>query len=162
LSADNPLFRELQAVHGMIRADLARVTLLAEDAAGGAAPEELRRRVAELKSSTILWQLRSGCLRHCIFVHSHHGLEDRAVFPAIRRVDPELNPVVDRLEREHREVAELLDDVERSLELIDGHPDARERLVAALAALAALLLDHLAFEEESLEPALAKMRSWVG
>ena len=72
----NPLFAELQAVHAMIRADLARVQLLADATAAGAASEEIRERLGELKSSTILWQLRYGCLRHCRFVHSHHGLED--------------------------------------------------------------------------------------
>ena len=161
----NPLFEELLAVHGMIRRDLARVSLLAEDAAGGAAPAELQARVAELKSSTILWQLRYGCLRHCRFVHSHHSLEDRAVFPAIRRVDPELESVLDRLQREHRGVSSLLHRVETATAELDHESDStagRARLIAALDALGALLLDHLEFEERSLEPALARMRSWAG
>ncbi len=157
----NPLFEELLAIHRLIRADLAKVELLAEDCAGGAAPEELRERIARLKSSSLLWQLKLGCLRHCRFVHGHHGLEDRAVFPSVRRVAPELGPAIDRLERDHREVAVLLVAVEAAaLELErDG---GRERLIAALSALAATLLDHLAREERDLEPALARMATWTG
>ena len=55
--ATNPLHRELLGVHEMIRADLARVMTLADDAAGGAVPEEIQERLGELKSSSILWQL---------------------------------------------------------------------------------------------------------
>ena len=127
--SDNPLFDELRGVHEMIRRDLAHVTLLAEDAAGGAAPEEIRERVAALKSSSILWQLKLGCLRHCRFVEAHHGLEDRAIFPVIRRVDPELDPVVDKLESDHRAVAEHVHELEAAAAALDGteEPDGRGR-----------------------------------
>jgi hypothetical protein len=160
-AAGNPLFQELLTIHGMIRADLAKVELLAEDCAGGAAPEELRARIAELKSSSLLWQLKLGCLRHCRFVHGHHGLEDRAVFPSVRRVAPELGPAIDRLERDHREVADLLVEVEGAALDLEA-PEGRERLVTGLSALSAVLLDHLAREERDLEPALARMHSWLG
>ena len=163
--SDNPLFDELRAVHAMIRRDLAHVTLLAEDAAGGAAPEEIRERVGALKSSSILWQLRLGCLRHCRFVEAHHGLEDRAIFPVIRRVDPGLEPVVDKLESDHRAVAELVHELEAAAADLEGADDpdaARERVVAALTGLGALLLEHLDYEERSLEGVLGRMESWYG
>jgi hemerythrin HHE cation binding domain-containing protein len=160
-SAGNPLFEELLHIHGLIRADLAKVELLAEDCAGGAAPAELQARIADLKSSSLLWQLKLGCLRHCRFVHGHHGLEDRAVFPSVRRVAPELGPAIDRLERDHREVANLLAAVERAALEVDV-AGGRGRLVAALTELSALLLDHLDREERDLEPALARMHSWLG
>jgi hypothetical protein len=161
VSDANPLFQELLHIHGLIRADLAKVELLAEDCAGGAAPEELRKRIAELKSSSLLWQLKLGCLRHCRFVHGHHGLEDRAVFPSVRRVAPELGPAIDRLEADHRDVARLLHEVEAAaFEVeVDG---GRERLIEGLTTLSRTLLDHLAREERDLEPALAKMGSWLG
>jgi hypothetical protein len=157
----NPLFEELLHIHGMLRADLAKVELLAEDCAGGAAPDDLRERIAGLKSSSLLWQLKLGCLRHCRFVHGHHGLEDRAVFPAVRRVAPELGPAIDRLERDHREVATILAEVETAALVVDSE-GGRERLVAGLSSLSAVLLDHLAREERDLEPALARMHSWLG
>jgi hypothetical protein len=161
VATENPLFQELLHIHGLIRADLAKVELLAEDCAGGAAPEELRERIAQLKSSSLLWQLKLGCLRHCRFVHGHHGLEDRAVFPSVRRVAPELTPAIDRLERDHRDVAALLVEVEGAaleVEIAGG----RERLIDALGRLQITLLDHLAREERDLEPALARMGSWLG
>lgn len=162
---DNPLFAELVAIHSLIRGDLAKVTLLAEDAAGGDDGGEIAQRIAELKASTMLWQLKLGCLQHCRFVHGHHNLEDAAIFPTLRRVDPELSSVVDRLEREHREVAMLLGGVERTaIELGSGPAGtaARRRLVVALERLGELLLDHLDFEEQSLESALARMPTWRG
>jgi len=163
MAGDNPLFDELQAVHSMIRADLARVSLLADASAGGAASEEIRERLGELKSSTILWQLKYGCLRHCRFVHSHHGLEDRAIFPTLRAREPNLDPAIDRLEADHRMVSELLHVVEAAtgdLDREDGSDAARERLVALLNELGDVLLEHLDFEEESLEGALGRMRTW--
>jgi Hemerythrin HHE cation binding domain len=163
--SDNPLFDELRGVHELIRRDLAHVTLLAEDAAGGAAPEEVRRRVGELKSSTILWQLRYGCIRHSRFVEAHHGLEDRAVFPVVRRTDPQLGPVVDKLMADHRAVAERVTELEAAANALDGADDleaARERVVWALTGLGTLLLEHLDYEERSLEPVLGRMQTWTG
>lgn len=160
----NPLFAELLVIHSMIRRDLEVVEVLAKDAAGIAPAAELRERLGELKESTMLWQLRFGCLNWCRFVHGHHGLEDRAIFSAIRRTDPALEPVVDRLESEHRGVAALLHEVEAAAEGLDDSGDEAGRmpLVAALGRLREVLLAHLAFEEESLEPALARMSSWAG
>ncbi len=165
MTGDNPLFDELQAVHAMIRADLARVTLLADATAGGAASDEIRARLGELKSSTILWQLKYGCLRHCRFVHSHHGLEDRAIFPTLRAREPELEAVIDRLEADHRSVSDLLHAVEAAtadLDREDGSITARERLVESLNALGDVLLEHLDYEERSLEAPLGRMRTWAG
>ena len=163
--ADNPLFSELLAIHALIRQDLAKVTLLAEDASADADGGEIARRIEALRASSLLWQLKLGCLTHCRFVHGHHSLEDRAIFPTLRRVEPEISPAIDRLEAEHREVSALLAAVEReAVELGQDNDDhaARVRLVAALEHLGELLLDHLEFEENSLEFALARMRSWAG
>jgi iron-sulfur cluster repair protein YtfE (RIC family) len=165
MAGDNPLFEELQAVHAMIRADLARVSLLADASAGGVASEEIRERLDELKSSTILWQLKYGCMRHCRFVHSHHSLEDRAIFPTMRAREPDLGDVIDRLEADHRSVSDSLRSVEASvadLDSGDASISARERLVAALNDLGELLLEHLDFEERSLERPLGRMRTWAG
>ena len=163
--ANNPLFSELLAIHALIRQDLAKVTLLAEDASAGADGGEIARRIEALRASSLLWQLKLGCLAHCRFVHGHHSLEDRAIFPTLRRVDPEISPAIDRLEAEHREISLLLAAVEREAIELGQHNDdhaARVRLVAALEHLGELLLDHLEFEEKSLEGALGRMRSWTG
>jgi hypothetical protein len=160
----NPLFAELLFIHSLIRRDLDTVELLARDAAGLATPDEVRERLGELKASTMLWQLRYGCLNYCRFVHGHHGLEDAAVFPAVGRVNPELNPVLERLQAEHRQVAEILHEVEAVAEALGEEEDqaARRRLVDALERLREVLLAHLDFEEVSLESTLARMRTWTG
>ena len=161
-AADNPLFAELLWVHSMIRRDLATVTELARDAAADAPPAELRERIADLKAGSILWQLKYGCLRHCRFVHAHHRLEDVALFPRLRRVEPAIEPVVDRLTDEHRQVSRLLDEVEAAAEALGGDDDGRAVLISALERLGEVLLAHLSFEEQSLEPVLALIGDWSG
>ena len=160
----NPLFEELLWVHSMIRRDLETVSRLAAEVSDGLPAPELSAQVAELKTNGPLWRLKVNCLHYCRFVHHHHRLEDVAIFPTLRRVDPELNPVVDKLEADHLAVAERLAEVERSAEALTEaeSTDARREVSAALDRLATELLEHLRFEEEKLEPALARMQGWTG
>jgi iron-sulfur cluster repair protein YtfE (RIC family) len=161
---DNPLFNELLWVHSMVRRDLAVVSRLAGAAAEGVDPVEIRAELAALKTNGPLWQLKVNCLHYCRFVHSHHRMEDVAIFPTLRRVNPDLNPVIDRLEADHRAVAILLDRVEQAAEsLVEGNGQRqRDELVETLEALATTLLEHLAFEERSVAATLGRMRSWQG
>jgi len=96
--------------------------------------------------------LRASCLHYCRFVHGHHRLEDIALFPALRAADPDIAPVVDRLEADHRVVAAQLEEIEAAV--AGGE---QERVIAALDALADHLLEHLAFEEENIGPTLRRM-----
>src|SRR6266851_1298905 len=97
-----------------------------------------------------LWQLRINCLHYCRFVHSHHGVESMLLFPELRRADPALDPVVDKLEADHARVSGLLDDVEAAAGELSAaeDPAARQRLTAALHVLSEDLLAHLQYEEE--------------
>ena len=160
----NPLFEELLWVHSMIRRDLGIVAALAEAVGHGLEPGELRDRIDDLRANGPLWQLKVNCLHYCRFVHSHHNVEDAALFPVLRRVNPDLDPVVDRLEADHRQVSVLLDEVEAAASDLtgDNHGEGRARVVAALEALGAALLDHLDFEERSIESTLARMGTWAG
>ncbi len=92
-------------------------------------------------------------------MHGHHHLEDVALFPAIRQADPELGPVVDRLEADHRRVSDILEAIEdAAAALTEEDADAaRGRVVAGLRELHAHLLEHLDFEEEHAGPALRRM-----
>jgi hemerythrin-like domain-containing protein len=101
-----------------------------------------------------------NCLHYCRFVHHHHRLEDRAVFPTLRRLDPELDPVIDKLETEHRLVARLLEEIETSAEELQHAESARAQVSDGLGRLADVLLAHLEFEEDQLERPLAKMHGW--
>ena len=74
------------------------------------------------------------------------------MFPALRRSNPELSAVVDKLEADHRAISSLLDDVEEAAKRLDDAADnpARIQLVVALGSLSDNLLAHLAFEEEAI------------
>jgi iron-sulfur cluster repair protein YtfE (RIC family) len=158
-----PLFSELLVIHGMLRDGLAQVRQLADRAAAGADDAEIVEDVEALARDSALWRLRSSCLYQCRFVHGHHSLEDAMLFPAVRDAAPDIAAEVDRLESDHRVVAEHLHAVEDAAAgLTDGLPGDRRRLVEALLRLETDLLDHLAREEQLLRPVLGRMRSFFG
>jgi len=157
---DNPYFDELLWVHGMIRRDLEAVRRLASEVVAGRPVAEVSGELAELKEDGVLWQLKVNCLHYCRFVHHHHRLEDLAVFPALRRIDADIEPVLDRLETEHRKVATLLEEIEDQAERLDADERVRGRVAARLDELSELLLAHLEFEEDQLERPMAHMHGW--
>ena len=160
---DEPLFRELLVIHGMLRDGLSQVRVLAADAATGVDDTVIAADVEALARDSALWRLRSNCLYQCRFVHGHHSLEDAILFPAARRTAPDIAGEVDRLEADHRIIAEHLRAVEDAAAgLTDGLPGDRRRLVDALHRLETDLLDHLAREEALLRPVLREMRSFFG
>jgi hemerythrin HHE cation binding domain-containing protein len=152
------LYEDLLWVHGLLRQDLATVERLAVEVVDGAPAEGVVREVRALETTGPLWRLRASCLHYCRFVHHHHRLEDRALFPELRRVNPALGPVVDRLQEDHRRVALLLEAVEAAVETLDGDGTAAARLsvASALEALAGHLLAHLELEEESVAETLRR------
>ena len=155
------LVQELLWVHGIIRRDLETVRRLADEVMTGAPPEEITVEVARLESNSPLWRMKVNCLYYCRLVHHHHTLEDQALFPALRSANPALNPVVDRLEADHRRVADHCDEVTtaaRALAREDTIP-GRQRIVDALRNLDNHLLAHLSYEEEQIAPTL---RTWDG
>lgn len=154
------LYAELLWVHDSLRRDLEVVTRLAADILSGLPPARVQDAVAALETRTPLWQLKANCLTYCRFVHGHHGLEDVALFPALRRTNPALGPEVDKLEADHRVVARLLEEIEEATRALGRQdtPAARARLNAALSALSEHLLTHLSYEEQVVA---ATMRSWT-
>ena len=151
--------RQLKLIHQMLRNDLTACRELAVEVAAGAPSEHIRDRIAEVRQSSPLSTLQVNCLYHCRVVHMHHSIENADMFPALRRSNPDLGAVVDRLEADHRDISSLLDLVDSSARDLDGVAagDARARLVTALRDLATRLLEHLAFEEEHIA---ATMRGW--
>ena len=141
------LFRELLWVHAMIRRDLATVQRLAARVQDGAPAAEVRAAIRDLQTEGPLWKLRVNCLYYCRFVHHHHTLEDTALFPILRRTNPALGPIVDRLEADHLQISGHLDAVEAAANGLDTgeEPIHRERLATTLGDLAEHLLAHLAF-----------------
>jgi hemerythrin-like domain-containing protein len=93
----------------------------------------------------------------------HHSAEDHYFFPALRRAEPRLGPVVDQLAKQHTELAAQLAMVLERAELSRSGTDTEdtnERLVAQLMDLQAKVEEHLQFEETSTVPVLRTWRSW--
>jgi hypothetical protein len=152
---------ELTWVHDLIRRDLRTVRQMAADAAAGGAAGQIQAGIGSLAASSPLWQLKAGCLHYCRFVHSHHHAESVLLFPALRRANPALNPVVDKLEADHASVSDLLGEVETAArELSDAEDAARERLTQALQQLSADLLAHLQYEEDHISDTLRTWPDW--
>ena len=79
------------------------------------------------------------------------------MFPHLRRADPALAPVVDRLEEEHRIIHDVLEGVDKALvALVDGSGSI-DGLRAAVDLLDDTLLSHLSYEERELVEPLARL-----
>jgi hemerythrin superfamily protein len=153
------LVAELKWVHDLIRRDLQTVRQMVRDVAAGRPADEITAGITALASGGPLWQLRINCLQYCRLVHSHHHAESVLLFPSLRRADPALEPVVDKLEADHRSVSHLLDEVEAAASAL-GEQDStqrREQLSESLRRLSTDLLAHLEYEEENIS---ATLRTW--
>src|SRR5215204_3193740 len=156
------MFRELLTIHSYLRRDLQTVRRLARDARDGLSPRTILVEIRNLETNSPLWRLKFGCMHYCRFVHGHHTLEDAALFPMVRKHDPSLNRVVDRLEEDHLTVHHI---TERIVAVADKVPKdasgiSRFQLVEALTELEEHLLAHLKLEEESLGPLLSTWEEW--
>jgi hypothetical protein len=153
------MYRMLLAVHAHIRRDLEIVQGLAAQVLDGLAGDHLREQLHTLKRDSILWRLEVNCLRYCSFVHLHHHAEDTHFFGELRSANPEINPVIDRLQAEHRRVSDDLDATEAAAHVLerDESREARQAVVDALDVLRQNLLAHLDYEELSIETTVRRM-----
>ena len=154
------IYETLLAVHAHIRRDLELIEALAVQALDGVDAEDLRRQVRALKRDSTLWRLQVNCLRYCSFVHLHHGAEDADFFAELRDTNPAINPVIDRLQGEHRRVSDDLDAVEAAAKALgdDDGQRGRRAVVDSLGALRENLLAHLDYEERSIEATVRRVR----
>jgi Hemerythrin HHE cation binding domain len=155
-------YRLLLGVHDAVRSDLERVERLAVEALDGLPAEKLTEELDELKRNGMLWRLRVDCLRYCRFVHSHHNAEDVIFFPELRETNPAIEPVIDRLEADHRRVSDHLDAVEAAAKALaeDDTEPVREAVAGALQTLGEHLLEHLSYEERNLEATVLRLRDY--
>ena len=103
------------------------------------------------------WTVGTYCESYCRVVTMHHTLEDQAMFPRLRRGDPRLAPVVDRLEEEHHAIHDVLERVDRALVAFVATPDGARELRAAVDLLTDTLLSHLSYEERELVEPIARL-----
>ena len=154
------LVEELRWVHGIISRNLATIAALVADINGGAPAAQIRAQITELAATSAIWTLRVNCLRYCGLVHSHHHGEDTMLFPGLRRVNPTICPVIDKLEADHVVIAGSLDAVEAAAERILTDESARVELAGSLDDLSAHVIVHLDYEEANLNPTLRRLSAW--
>jgi alkanesulfonate monooxygenase SsuD/methylene tetrahydromethanopterin reductase-like flavin-dependent oxidoreductase (luciferase family) len=150
--------RHLIDVHDALRAELAQLRDLVEQvAAGSADPRAVRSFINRMTIRQNHWTLGTFCQTYCRTVTNHHTLEDRSVFPHLRRSDAALAPVLDRLEEEHEQIADLLERVDGALvALVAAEADGIDGVGRAMDLLTDALLSHFAYEERELVEPLAR------
>jgi alkanesulfonate monooxygenase SsuD/methylene tetrahydromethanopterin reductase-like flavin-dependent oxidoreductase (luciferase family) len=154
-------------VHDALRAELARLYDLVEQVAAGELDAgQARSHISQMTMRQNDWVLGAYCMNYCRVVATHHTLEDRSIFPHLRRSKPALAPVIDRLEQEHHVIHDVLERVDRALVAFVSVPDGMPFLRAAVDLLSDSLLSHLSYEERELVEPLAShglyydRRSW--
>ncbi len=147
----------LVQVHDHLRQELAQVRdLLRQVRAGAMTVETARTALNQTALRQNNWTLGAYCAAYCNLLTQHHGIEDQAVFPHLRRADPGLVPVVDRLEQEHRIIHEVVEGVDRALVDLVNTPDDFTAVQEAIDLLTDTLLSHLAYEEAQIAEPLAR------
>ncbi|WP_033322276.1 nitroreductase/quinone reductase family protein [Streptomyces yerevanensis] len=131
----------LKVVHDAFRRELALIRKEFADAGPG--------------TTALGAQLRVNCLTFCQGLHNHHTGEDVAMFPALAGRHPELAPVIDRLSREHEQIAALTEELKTVIDTADPESEGGITLVhKEVERLTDALEAHLTYEEEQLIPIL--------
>ncbi|GAA0931820.1 hypothetical protein GCM10009554_15960 [Kribbella koreensis] len=148
----------LVQVHDHLRAELEQIRDLVEQvAAGSLGVGAARDHINTMTMRQNNWTLGVYCETYCRLVTTHHSIEDAALFPRLRRADPALTPVVDRLQAEHLIIHDVLEGVDKALvALVDGSGTI-DTLRAAVDLLDDTLLSHLSYEERELVEPLARL-----
>ena len=154
--------QHLVDVHDTLRAELVQLRDVVDQVRRGLLQVgQARSVVSTMTMRQNNWTLGAYCESYCRVVTGHHTLEDRSVFTHLRRSDPHVGPVLDRLHEEHEVIASVLEDVDRALVGLvsaDGATtgDALESLAGTVDLLTDVLLSHLAYEERELLHPLAQ------
>jgi hypothetical protein len=175
----------LVQVHDHLRSELTQILdLIDQVAAGRVSVGEARDAISRTTLRQNSWTLGAYCASYCRVVTTHHTIEDLSVFPHLRRDEPDLSPVVDRLEEEHRVIHAVLERLDAALVamvaglsgvaevsggagvsdvvgvdgvLTDASPDGLSGVRAAVDLLSDTLLSHLSYEEHQLVEPLSRL-----
>jgi hypothetical protein len=145
-------------VHDALRGELTQLRDLVEQVAAGTSnAAAVRSYINRMTIRQNNWTLGTFCETYCRTLTSHHTLEDRSVFPHLRRSDAALGAVIDRLESEHEQIAGMLERVDAALvALVASEQDGIDRVERAMDLLTDALLSHFAYEERELVEPLAR------
>ena len=156
--------QHLVDIHDGLRAELEQVRSVLDQVRRGHVTVGAARSV--INTMTMRqnnWTLGAYCESYCRIVTGHHTLEDHSLFPHLRRSEPGLGPVLNRLEEEHRVIHDVLERFDRALVHLvtaDGTgrsgTEALDEVQHAVDLLTDTLLSHLAYEERELIGPLAR------
>ncbi|MEQ4716944.1 LLM class flavin-dependent oxidoreductase [Nonomuraea sp. B19D2] len=144
-------------VHDHLRGELARLRDLVDQVAAGTLDAGAAR--SHINTMTMRqnnWTLGAYCESYCRLVTMHHSAEDAMVFPNLRRAEPGLAPVLDRLQEEHHAIHKVIERVDRALVAFVGDPAGLADLRTTVDLLTDTLLSHLSYEERELVEPLAR------
>ncbi|GAA2157714.1 hemerythrin HHE cation binding domain-containing protein [Humibacillus xanthopallidus] len=156
--------QHLVDVHDHLRSELAQVRDVVDQVRRGLlSVGQARSVINTMTMRQNSWTLGAYCESYCRIVTGHHTLEDRSIFPHLRRRQPSLTHVIDRLEQEHHVIADVLEQVDEALVAMvgsDGYGtagrEALDELQRTVDLLTDTLLSHLAYEERELVHPLAQ------
>src|SRR3954470_2555791 len=156
--------QHLVDVHDHLRGELAQLRDIVGQVQRGAIRVGAARSVLNtMAMRQNNWTLGAYCETYCRLVTGHHTLEDRSIFVHLRGAQPDLAPVIDRLEQEHHVIADVLEQVDDALVGLVGADaygragrEALDEIQRALDLLTDTLLSHLAYEERELLHPLAR------
>ncbi|MCU1537616.1 MAG: class flavin-dependent oxidoreductase [Humibacillus sp.] len=155
--------QHLVDVHDHLRTELAQVRDIIDQVRQGLlSVGQARSVVNTMTMRQNNWTLGAYCESYCRVVTGHHTLEDRSIFPHLRRRAPGLTPVIDRLEEEHHVIADVLEQLDDALVGLVGADggaagaEALDELQRTVDLLTDTLLSHLAYEERELAHPLAQ------
>jgi alkanesulfonate monooxygenase SsuD/methylene tetrahydromethanopterin reductase-like flavin-dependent oxidoreductase (luciferase family) len=145
-------------VHDALRGELNQLRDLVEQVAAGTSnAAAVRSYINRMTIRQNNWTLGTFCETYCRTVTHHHTLEDRSVVPHLRRSDAALGAVIDRLEEEHEQIAELLERVDSALvALLASAEHGIDRVERAMSHLTDALLAHFSYEERELVEPLTR------
>ena len=150
--------KHLIDVHDHLRAELAELRSVVEQVRDGArSAGEARGDLNRMAMRQNDWTLGAFCSRYCAAVAGHHNLEDVAVFPHLRRAEPVLDPIIDRLTVEHHAIHDAIEAVDGALVHHMNEPGDFDQIQGAIDALTDALLSHLSYEELQLVEPLARV-----
>ncbi|EYR63480.1 5,10-methylene tetrahydromethanopterin reductase [Actinotalea ferrariae CF5-4] len=149
--------QHLVDVHDHLRSELTELRRVTEQVLDGALDAgSARSAINAMTLRQNAWVLGAYCATYCRTVTGHHTLEDRSILPYLRRVEPGLEPVVDRLQAEHVDIHHVLEDVDAALVRFVSDDDGAAVLREAVDLLTDVLLSHLSYEERELIEPLAR------
>lgn len=159
--ADRGGGQHLKMIHDHIRQNMDLLgSLIRRAAAGEIGADDVAGETSQLSMVANYRRFGNLCGQYCLFVNSHHNIEDQAIFPRLAEKSPVMRAIAERLQAEHVVVHALLEDLVAALNVLARKPDA-EAFAAArqvYETLSRVLLSHLGYEEDAIGDALGFYR----